>query len=344
MNPETRWELNTHGIIELRDGRIVCGGRESLWLFDPPERAESSRGRWDLLPSNRRRKAVPKFGRPMPIGSLRVLCLSLLEDGRVACGHSKFDGKSVTVWSIERGECEMSFSSFKTHVTCLSPRRGGGFLACGCGDGLIRILSLESGECARTLEAFPFETPENLVHVEWSVSNRLLGWGRLAGELKQWVGRYPSEMELEWTWEFGSLLWHCARVDETHVMCCVRDGDVYVVELDGETAPRGLGVGSSYGSIRLPRVGGMMVFLKAGAGLVVCPRLDWAITHTVPRQDVRWWEGSEGLVSSVSGVLVIRDATEGTLRTVSIQQYLPHSLRFRLLAWRRGFVEARSHG
>jgi hypothetical protein len=149
----------------------------------------------------------------------------------------------------------------------------------------------------RKLEAFPFETPENLVHVEWSVSSRLLGWGRLSGELKLWVGRYPSEMELEWTWEFGSLLWHCVRVDETHVMCCVRDGDV----------------GSSSGSIRLPRGGGMMVFPENVDDLVVCPRLDWATTHAVRDED-SWWEGSEGLVSSVSGALVICDSWGAAFR------------------------------
>jgi hypothetical protein len=341
------WANRPHGLIELRDGRLLCGGEGSLWLLEPPESAPKKRTEWQELPNFPGDKHFPKLGHPMPVGYSRVLCLTLLEDGRVACGNAEEGEDSVTVWNMEREACEMRFGRFGTYVSSISQGRGSVFLACGCGDGLIRILSLESGECVRTLEAFTATEYRKPVWVDWSLGHRLLGTCAESAQLLVWRGRSPSELEREREWDWGDAwryhLERCIAIDDSHALVNVTARGLFLVDLEGVSAPRCL-VRSCPAIAALPFGAGMMMLCDLEAARVVCAKRDLATlsSMTLRAFGVSW--DAEVVVSRTTGVMIIRHPDYNELHVVSIHDLLPHSLRYRLLAWRRGFVEARSRG
>ncbi|XP_038013398.1 F-box/WD repeat-containing protein 10-like isoform X2 [Motacilla alba alba] len=141
--------------IELEERNVFCGPYKTCVLLehsDRSRRAHFSGGDWVAAASRRVRLLRVPGGKEEPrllrghAGPVTALCLR--EDkGLLLCSTSRELG--IRCWNIHSGACVRTFTGHYATVTCLHSHQER--VVSGAGDGMVKVWSLKSGKCLRTL-------------------------------------------------------------------------------------------------------------------------------------------------------------------------------------------------
>ncbi|NWH40362.1 FBW10 protein, partial [Chloropsis hardwickii] len=147
-------ELKTHK-VELEERNVFCGPYKACVLMeqsDSRRRAHYSGGDWVAVASRSVRLLRVPAGKEEPLllpglaGPVGALCLR--EDKGLLLSSTRSE-LSVRCWNIHSGACVRAFSGHYAPVTCLHSHRER--VVSGAGDGMVKVWSLTSGKCLRTL-------------------------------------------------------------------------------------------------------------------------------------------------------------------------------------------------
>ncbi|NXR36763.1 FBW10 protein, partial [Zosterops hypoxanthus] len=146
--------LKTHK-IELEERNVFCGPYKTHVLLEQSDRrrrAHYSGGDWVAAASRRVRLLGVPAGQDVPLllrghaGPCRALCLR--EDKGLLLSTTSWD-LSIRCWDIHSGACVRTFSGHYATVTCLHSHQE--HFVSGAGDGVVKVWSLKSGKCLKTL-------------------------------------------------------------------------------------------------------------------------------------------------------------------------------------------------
>lgn len=143
--------------IELEERNVFCGPYKTHVLMeqsDSTRRTHYSGGDWVATASANRRVRLLRVpgGKEVPLllhgqaGPIRALCLC--EDQGLLLSSTSFD-LSIRGWNIHSGACVRIFTGHYATITCLHCHEE--HFVSGAGDGMVKVWSLKSGKCFRTL-------------------------------------------------------------------------------------------------------------------------------------------------------------------------------------------------
>ncbi|XP_068065366.1 F-box/WD repeat-containing protein 10-like [Anomalospiza imberbis] len=147
-------ELKTQK-IELEERNIFCGPYKTCVLMeqcDRSRRAHYSGGDWVAAANRRLRLLRVPGGKQEPLllhghaGPVKALCLC--EDKGLLLSSTSLE-LSIRCWNIHSGACVRTFTGHYASVTCLHSHQE--HFVSGAGDGMVKVWSLKSGKCLRTL-------------------------------------------------------------------------------------------------------------------------------------------------------------------------------------------------
>ncbi|NXO89344.1 FBW10 protein, partial [Certhia brachydactyla] len=151
---EAYQELKTHK-IKLEERNVFCGPYKTHVLMEHPNRrrrAHYSGGHW-VAAANRRVRLLPvPGGKELPLllhghaGPIGALCLR--EDKGILLCSTSFE-LSIRCWDIPSGACVRTFTGHYRAVSCLHCHEE--HFVSGGRDGMVKVWSLKSGKCLRTL-------------------------------------------------------------------------------------------------------------------------------------------------------------------------------------------------
>ncbi|KAM7035372.1 F-box/WD repeat-containing protein 10-like [Acridotheres tristis] len=153
---EAYQKLKTHK-IELEERNVFCGPYKTHVLMeqsDSTRRTHYSGGDWVAAASANRRVRLLRVpgGKEVPLllhghaGPIRALCLR--EDQGLLLSSTSFD-LSIRCWNIHSGACVKTFTGHYATITCLHCHEE--HFVSGARDGMVKVWSLKSGKCLRTL-------------------------------------------------------------------------------------------------------------------------------------------------------------------------------------------------
>ncbi|KAL2297546.1 hypothetical protein Nmel_016086 [Mimus melanotis] len=153
---EAYQELKTQK-IELEERNVFCGPYKTHVLMeqsDSTRRTHYSGGNWVAAASANRRVRLLRVpgGKEVPLllhshaGPIRALCLR--EDQGLLLSSTSFE-LSIRCWNIHSGACVRTFTGHYATVTCLHCHEE--HFVSGARDGMVKVWSLKSGKCLRTL-------------------------------------------------------------------------------------------------------------------------------------------------------------------------------------------------
>ncbi|XP_032932895.1 F-box/WD repeat-containing protein 10-like [Catharus ustulatus] len=143
--------------IELEERNVFCGPYKIHVLMeqsDSTRRTHYSGGDWVATASANRRVRLLRVpgGKEVPLllhgqaGPIRALCLC--KDQGLLLSSTSFDF-SIRGWNIHSGACVRTFTGHYATITCLHCHEE--HFVSGAGDGMVKVWSLKSGKCFRTL-------------------------------------------------------------------------------------------------------------------------------------------------------------------------------------------------
>ncbi|XP_023794205.1 F-box/WD repeat-containing protein 10-like isoform X2 [Cyanistes caeruleus] len=147
-------ELKTQK-IELEERNVFCGPYKTRVLLDQRDRRRRAHyrgGDWVAAGSRGVRLLRVPAGKRVPLllhsraGPVRALCLR--DDKGLLLSSTSFD-LSFRCWNIHSGVCVRTFTGHYATVTCLDSHQE--HVVSGAGDGMVKVWSLKSGNCLRTL-------------------------------------------------------------------------------------------------------------------------------------------------------------------------------------------------
>ncbi|NXM80487.1 FBW10 protein, partial [Oenanthe oenanthe] len=153
---EAYQELKTDK-IELEERNVFCGPYKTHILLeqsDSTRRTHYSGGDWVAAASANRRVRLLRVpeGKEVPLllhgqaGPITALCLR--EDQGLLFSSTSFE-LSIRCWNIHSGACVRTFTGHYATITCLHCHEE--HMVSGAGDGMVKVWSLKSGKCLRTL-------------------------------------------------------------------------------------------------------------------------------------------------------------------------------------------------
>ncbi|XP_033374619.1 F-box/WD repeat-containing protein 10 isoform X2 [Parus major] len=146
-------ELKTQK-IELEERNVFCGPYKTRVLLEQHDRRRRTHyrgGDWVAAGSRGVRLLRVAAGQCVPLLLHRagpVRALSLRQDKGLLLSSTSFD-LSFRCWNIHSGVCVRTFTGHYAAVTCLDSHQE--HVVSGAGDGMVKVWSLKSGNCLRTL-------------------------------------------------------------------------------------------------------------------------------------------------------------------------------------------------